>query len=214
MRYFILSIILLFSSAELAYACSMGMAVNFVEGLPPGFHIKHSIASQPKKKIKRLVRHYLQRKDWRYASADYVIQAAEIAENPAVVPVTVKNTGAVREKFSRVVILLERNIRVLDPNMSGADIPNRKRQLPLDYQLPTRSASSVMLAATYRFPSGNPVLLLSQRFNFMDVESVNILVLMEPTDKSKPVQVIYHQKSVRIYSCDTTIYVDGPMTDW
>ncbi len=214
MRNLLLSLVLTFAAIPVAYACSMGMSVHFVEGLPQGFELRHSIANKPQRNIKRLVRRYLQRTDWRYAAEEYFIQAAEIAENSAVVPVSIKNAGTAQVLFERVVILLEKRIQVLDPQLNEADISNRNRQLPIDYQIKTLSASLFIEGASYRFPSGSLVMSLSQRFNLTDAESVNVLVLMEPLDKSKPVQVIYHNEPIRIHSCDTTIYVDGPVPEW
>lgn len=190
------------------YACSMGMSLYFESGIPEGYSLIHS----QNHRMQEIVQAILQRSDWVYAKNDFQIMAPDIAENSAIVPVTINMSPQTDQfRFARLIVLAEKYVDVLVTKDKVVEIPNRHGQVPLDLKLDTVRAGSLVSAATYHF-SVYSITRLSMRLNLSDVSQARVIALLIPVDRSEPVQVIRQKEVTRlVHGCDETIYVDGPL---
>jgi len=187
-------------------ACSMGMSLNYVSRVPDGYRATKSDA------LSEVVTSYLGRTDWVYAGNECHIKAPEFAENAAVVPLQIVMPGPASGEFAfdEVIVLVEKLVDVLATKEQPANVPNRDGQVPLNFQPNTTSTAAVFVrVAAYQF-SGPEITELNMRLDLSGASKARFLALLVPGDKSNPVQVIRQKKPTVIYSCDRTIYVDGP----
>ena len=201
------AILLVAVFAPSAYACSMGMSLDFVHGLPEGFYLA---GNNNDADIAETVKKHTGLSTWFYANDNFYVKAPEVAENAAVVSITIGMPVKVDDlHYNKLVVLLEEQVDVLVTRGRHVEIPHRNRQVPLNLKLKTTSALIQKWVATYKFK--RPVMSMSMRLNLSKVDKAKVLALLVPVDETKPVQVIRQKKPTRIHRCDSTIYVDGPL---
>jgi len=192
--------------AKKTFACSMGMSLYYVNGVPDGYRATKS------DNVSEVVSNYLGRSDWVHASDECHIETPQLAENAAVVPaqIVMPCSASGEVVFDTVIVVAEKLVDILVTRSRPVEIPNRDGQVPLNFEPKTTNTAAVFVrVATYQFGE-YAVPELTMRLNLSGASKVRMLALLVPTDRSKPVQVIRQKKPSVIYSCDRTIYVDGP----
>ena len=194
------------SNIKNVYSCSMGMSLSFVNGIPNDYQM----TDVDNHYIPGVIRKYLGRTDWEYANNNYFIKAPEISEQIEQVTVSVLMDKTEKEiRFEKLVIIAEKQVRVLRTKERNKEIPNKNGQVPLNFKPDTINAAKPMWVASYIF--SQPVYSVSMRLNLTGFNQARILGLLVPADKSMPIQVIKQEGSIRFHpSCDSVIYVDSP----
>lgn len=201
------AILLVAVLAPSACACSMGMSLDFVQGLPEGYYLARNNNDAV---IAEAVKRHTGRSAWHYARDNFYVKAPNVAENVSVVPVTIGMAGVQKGVYyNKLIVLLEEHVNVLVTRGRNVEIPHRNRQVPINLKLKTISAVKQKWVATYDFM--RPTMSVSMRLNLSNVVKAKVLALLVPADKTKAVQVIRHNNPIRVHHCDSIIYVDGPM---
>ena len=213
----LLSLLLMILSPQLL-ACAMGFGFHFTPDLPAGYVRS---AGEGEAITAFLDREYGPGK-WEYAPAQLRVKAPDIAENSAIVPVTVGSDDAgMAGRYRRVRVLLEKQVDVLDASrfspeylppvyhVDGEDWQTRNHPKALQLHEITHKASAIGPVSEFAL-SDRAIPDFSLRLNLQGVNGARMFAVFIPADGSRLVQVARQEGVIQVYPrCTRTIYVDG-----
>lgn len=162
---------------------------------------------------------------WRYSSPSSFVRAPDIAENAAVVPVTIRldDVEQVR-KYQKIEVFMERIVDVLDAakfdstylppvyhvdgeNWESKNHPNALQLRKITYPMSTMFNAVGFKLGEYTLPE------ISIRLRNLDSRKMRVVTAFIPSDASQQIVVVKQENVTETPGCSTTIYVNGKWPD-
>lgn len=207
--------------ADYASACSMGFGFSFS---PLREHT--ALKGNDKQAVDDFLNREFGSGRWEQLQSPFMVDAPEIAENVAVVPVQV-GTEDLRYAgvYKRIDMYTHSLLRTVDGDKyhhdylpavyhvagEGADKKNNSRAFRFD-QLTTKESSAIDKVGSW-FPHDVTLPFVATRLNCQGMQNVRVFAVLTPWDDSQSVGIVMAEKPTRLHSCSSHFFVVGEWPD-